>query len=144
MSALNPNARPIYEGTESNGAFVEMPQRRMVPGYEPATEESRDLIYMRPVMGPKMWAFHVLQGPSRAFMLKETLVIRIQYGDEDVVAQHPKLPIYGYGKSLEEALQSFAEVFEVKWEHLVECDLDDLVPEAARVRAALEAIAEPM
>lgn len=86
----------------------------------------------------------LVAGPTRRFRFKKTFMVLLEHLTEGVVAQHPNLPISGYGVNTAAAMEEFGEMFELQWEALVDRPVERLTHEAYLVREELLAIAVPL
>jgi len=90
------------------------------------------------IVSPKLMVYAAIVRPSRAFRLRGTFVIDSQHLDDGTIfVRHRDLPVYGYGETFADAIDSFGEMFERQWVALVE-DKDAELTESA------EAVAEQL
>ena len=115
-----------------------LPER---PSYGHQSTSIVNVIY--PAPRPRIMVRTFLHGPTRKFVFKKTFVIRLEDSEHGVLASHPGLRCSGSGKTTREAISEFCEMFEVQWEALVDCALDELTAGARRVREEFLAIASP-
>lgn len=77
----------------------------------------------------------VLRSPHRIFRMRGTFVLDSKHlEDGTIFVRHRELPVYGYGETIAEALNGFAEMFELQWSSLVEGDDADLAEDAIIAR----------
>lgn len=115
--------------------------RRVEPRFEPA---GCDVIYV-PFEGPRMSFQVTLRSGPRVYRLRGAFAIKLEYlGDGTVFASHENLPVHGYGRSVDDALQSFSEMFDLQWRELVEIDEPEvrLTSGARRDRERLQSIVQ--
>lgn len=76
-------------------------------------------------------------GPTRVFNLLFPIQLEIMPGYEFIVLKHVESGLHGYGEDLERAATDFCELFEIQYENLVECPIEQIHESALSLRACL-------
>lgn len=94
-------------------------------------------------LGPPMRIFVQIAAHGRVYCLSRAFAVTLKRLDDGTVfASHATLPVYGYGETVNVALRSFQEMFDVQYRSLVDGSVDDLAPRARVVREDFRGVVE--
>jgi hypothetical protein len=110
---------------------------------EPYAPAFRTELRMHAFRGPRVNFVPSIQAGERIYRLRGTFVIHLEYQDDGSVhAVHPTLPLFGFGRSIDEAMADFNDYFDAQYRDLVESDEALLADDALVVRRRLLAVVE--
>lgn len=105
--------------------------------YTSAEAKRSTLIYSG---GPAWQLQTVICVGERRYQLAGIFAIDLEYDVDGVFASHKRLPVSGFGETLDKALEAFCEAFDYQYRGLVEDDESSLTEDAKRHRQALKAV----